>query len=101
MHARVAQYTFKPGQAREIAQRAELGMLPIFQARRGFRGYWVIVAENDVVFSVTIWDSEAQANEAVEASARWAEDNVADTIVNVENFVGELAFATLTRSTLD
>ena len=101
MHARVAQYRFKPGQGPEVARRAEHGMLPLFQKHRGFRGYWVVLADNDVGFSVTIWDSEQQASDAVEAATTWVTTNVADMIVAVDNYVGELAFANLARNTLD
>ncbi len=101
MHARVAQYRFKPGQGRDVARRAEHGLLPLFQAHRGFRGYWVILADDDLGFSITIWDSEQQASDAIQAAATWVTNNVADMIVSVDNYVGELAFARLSRNALD
>ena len=102
MHARVAQYRFKPGQGREAVRRAEHGLLPLFRAHRGFRGYWVVLADDDLLgFSITIWDSEQQASDAVEAAATWVANNVADLIVSVDNYVGELAFARLSRNALD
>jgi heme-degrading monooxygenase HmoA len=101
MHARVAQYTFKPGQGREAVRRAERGLLPLFQAHRGFRGYWVILADDDLGFSITIWDSEQQASDAVQAAATWVANNVADMILSVDDYVGELAFARLSRNALD
>lgn len=101
MHARVAQYTFKPGQGPEVARRAERGMLSIFKHQRGFRGYWVIIAENDIGFSISVWDSEQQATDAVEAAATWVKENVADMIASVQNHVGELAFVTLARNSSD
>jgi heme-degrading monooxygenase HmoA len=101
MHARVAQYHFKPGQGREVTRRAQHGMLPVFERHHGFRGYWVVVADNDVGFSVTIWDSEQQANDAIEAAAKWVSENVGEMIESVENYVGELAFAKLARNVVD
>ena len=101
MHARVAQYTFRPGQGREVARRAEKGMLPIFQQRHGFRGYWVVLTDHDTGYSVSVWDSPAEATDAIQAAAKWVEENVADMIVSVQNHVGELAFARMARNTID
>jgi hypothetical protein len=62
----------------------------------------VVLADDDLLgFSITIWDSEQQASEAVEAAATWVANNVADMIESVDNYVGELAFARLSRNAVD
>lgn len=93
MYARVAQYKVQPGQGQETARRAEAGMLPIFKRQQGFRAYALVLAENDIVFSISAWDSEEEANRAIEAAAGWVRENLAGMVQSVENHVGEVAFA--------
>jgi heme-degrading monooxygenase HmoA len=95
MHARVAYYQFKPGAAQEVARRAEEGMLPIFQRHAGFRGYSVILTGGDTAYSISVWENEQQAAEAVKAAGDWVKQNVADMLESVKNDVGEVAFAHL------
>ena len=92
MYARVAVYTFTPGGADTVIERARTGMLPIFRRHAGFRRYFVIKTGENAGYSISIWDSEAQANEAVQAAAQWVKDNVADLIAPATNHVGNVAF---------
>jgi heme-degrading monooxygenase HmoA len=95
MFARIAYYHFKAGQGPEVARRAEAGMLPIFERHDGFRGYAVVLTEGDTGYSLSFWDSEAQASAAVHAAADWVKENVAELVDSVQNHVGDVAFARL------
>ena len=44
MHARLARYTFS-GNAQELAQKAEEGILPTFKSLPGFKAYTVIESD--------------------------------------------------------
>ena len=91
MHGRLARYTFS-GDAQELGQRAEEGMLPIFQAQPGFRAYSVIQSDGEI-FSFSAWDSAEQAEAANAAAAGWVAENMTD-ITLTEARIGEVLFST-------
>lgn len=93
MHARVAYYQFKPGKGEEAATKAEAGLLPIFRTHKGFHSYEAILTGADTGYTISIWENEQQAAEAVQAAAGWVKENVADLVVSVENRVGRVRFS--------
>jgi heme-degrading monooxygenase HmoA len=92
MHARIAKYSFS-GDGMEIARRAEEGMLPIFRATPGFKGYTVVEA-GDEVFSFSAWDSSEAADAANAAAAQWVAENLADRVELKKSWIGEIHFST-------
>jgi hypothetical protein len=76
-----------------LVQRAEEGMLPIFESQPGFRAY-SIAATSDEIFSFSVWDSAEEAQAANEAAAGWVAENMADDITIVETNFGELLLST-------
>lgn len=92
MHGRMARYTFS-GDVQELAQRAEGGMLPIFQAQPGFRAY-SLISSDDEILSFSAWESAEQADAANAAAASWVADNMADDIELKEARTGEILFST-------
>ena len=93
MHARVVIYKFKPGTADAAIKKAEDGMLPIFREHKGFHSYEVIKAGHDTVVSLSTWDSEGEALEAVRAGQTWVKDNIADSVASAETHVGVVSFS--------
>lgn len=93
MFARIATYQFKPGTATEVARKAGEGLSPIYRKHTGFHSYEVILTGKDTAYSVSTWDSEAQANEAVKDAAAWVKENVAEQLVTTESHVGSVAFS--------
>lgn len=92
MHARVVVYKTKPGTAAAAIKKAEAGLLPIFRSHKGFHSYQVIHAGHDTVVSVSTWDSEGEALEAVKAGQSWVQANIAESVVSAETHLGEVAF---------
>ena len=92
MHGRMARYTFS-GNAEELAQRAEDGVLPLFQAQPGFRAYSLIKSDDEIM-SFSAWESAEQAEAANAAAAGWIADNMAGEIELKEARTGEILFAT-------
>ena len=90
-HVRVALYRVKPGNMDEIIQRAEAGMLPTFRSQPGFVAYGLVITGEDSAISITIWQSEEQANAAVKVAASWIRDNLAEMVESVQNHIGNLA----------
>ena len=92
MHGRMATYRYT-GDAHELAQRAEDGMLPILEAQPGFRAY-SLAATGDEVVSLSVWDTAEQAESANAAAASWVAENIADQIELVDAKVGEVLLST-------
>jgi hypothetical protein len=93
MYARVALYKLKPHTADTVIAQAEAGMLPIFRSHAGFHAYEAIKAGHETVISISMWDNEQQAAEAVRAAASWVQANVAEHVLSVENHVGTVGFS--------
>ena len=91
-HTRVAIYQFKPGTVGQALAKAQVGLLPLYQAQPGFVGYGVVVTQNDGAVSISIWQTLEQAQAAIETAASWVAANVAELLVSVQNLVGDLAF---------
>ena len=92
MHGRIARYRIS-GDPHELARKAEEGMLPIFEAQPGFRGYTLAVS-GDMLTSMSAWDSMEQAEAATSAAAAWIADNIADDIELLDVSYAEILLAT-------
>jgi heme-degrading monooxygenase HmoA len=92
MHARMARYTFS-GDARELVQRAEAGMLPVFESQPGFRAYSLVETDGEI-FSFSAWDSAEQAEAASAAAREWIAENMAGEIELIEARTGEIMLST-------
>jgi heme-degrading monooxygenase HmoA len=88
----MAKYTYT-GDAQELANIAEEGMLPIFQGMPGFKSY-SIAANDDVLISFSAWESAEDAEEASKAVASWVAENMADKVKLIESQIGEIYVAT-------
>ena len=92
MHGRIATYRIS-GDPRDLARRAEEGMLPIFQAQPGFRAYNLVVS-GDLLTSMSAWDTIEEAEAATPSAASWIAENIADEIELVDVRYGEILLAT-------
>jgi hypothetical protein len=81
------------GDVDELAERAESGMLPIFQAADGFKAYSVATT-GDEIWSMSVWETAEQAEAANGLAAEWVAENVADQVTVMESHVGELRIST-------
>ena len=93
MYARIGFYHVKPGMAAEVVQKAEQGMLPIYRRQAGFHSYETVITGGDTLYSISTWENEGQATEAVQAATGWVKENIADHIISVENHVGAVGFS--------
>lgn len=92
MHGRVAWYSYT-GDPQELGRRAEEGLLPLFQAQPGFKGYSVLDAGGEIV-SFSAWESAAAAEAANASAAAWVADNMADDLHLKDARIGEVLFST-------
>ena len=92
MHGRMARYSYS-GDARELARRAEEGMLPVFRSQSGFKAYSLIESQGEIV-SFSAWASAEDAEAANAAAAAWVAENMAGEIELKEAVVGEVLLST-------
>jgi hypothetical protein len=92
MHARIATYCYT-GDAQDLVQEAEDGLLAIFEAQPGFRSY-TLVDTGERLVSFSVWDSPESAEYASIAAAEWVAANLADRTDLQKVEVGEIAVST-------
>ena len=88
----MATYTFN-GDARELSRRAEEGILPILRSQPGFKAYSVAVGDGEVL-SMSVWDTQADAEAGSEVVAAWVAENMAGNLDLVAVRYAEIMFST-------
>ena len=78
MHAMIRTYETSASTA-EIARRVEAMILPLLQARPGFRGYWAGRSDKGV-FSVSLFETEAEMDAANEQVRGIVSSNLAELL---------------------
>jgi len=92
MQARMATYTFS-GDGKDIARRAEEGILPILQSQPGFKAYTVALGDAEVL-SMSVWDTRSDAEASSEVVASWVAENMKEIdLIGVH--YGEIMFSTV------
>jgi hypothetical protein len=96
MHVRVAFYKLRSGTFEQVVGLAEgpEGLLELFRGSPGFQSYELIEAPAGL-FSVSHWDSSAQAERATRAAAVWVAEHVADRIKLQQSDTGEVVLSSL------
>ena len=93
MVARMTTYRFRVD-AHELARKAEIGLLPIFQGQPGFRSYALFADSSDVqrgargmgapqvrqIIAITVWDSRAEAKAGIDAAFDWVRENMSEEL---------------------
>ena len=92
MIARMATYTFT-GDAKDLGERAESGILPVLQEQPGFKAYSV-AATDDEILSLGVWETRENAEAGNAAVADWVGANMADELTNPEIRFAEVLFST-------
>ena len=91
-HVRIATYGINEGTFQELAEIAESGMLPRFQAQPGFVRYGLADLGDKTAMSISVWETRDQAEAAAPVAATWVGENLADRVELKTNSVGDLAF---------
>ena len=93
MVARMTTYRFRVD-PRELATKAEDGLLPLFKEQPGFRGYALFADGGEVqrgprgmgaphvrqIVAITLWDSRAEAKAGIPAAWDWVRENMGDEL---------------------
>jgi heme-degrading monooxygenase HmoA len=98
MYASIRKYYIIPGTAEEFLRRVQGGFVPLISQVSGFRAYYVLQVRDDEVLSVSLFDSQAGAEESVRRAADWVAKNISSFIQGLpEIAVGHVRIAQLER----
>lgn len=98
MYASIRKYYIISGTAEEFVRRVQQGFVPLISQVSGFRAYYVLQVRDDEVVSVSIFDSQAGAEESVRRAAEWVAKNISSFIQGLpEITVGHLRISQLER----
>ena len=81
MYAAIRRYKAKPdAPISELTRRAQEGFVPLVSALPGFVAYYGVVAENNVLVTVSIFEDQAGEEESTRQAAEWVKQNIAEFI---------------------
>ncbi|HZU03161.1 MAG TPA: antibiotic biosynthesis monooxygenase [Ktedonobacteraceae bacterium] len=80
MYASIRKYYLIPGTVEQFMRRVQEGFVPLISRVPGFRVYYVLQVRDDEVISVSIFDSQAGAEESVRRAADWVAKNLSSFI---------------------
>ena len=81
MYAVIRRYKAKPdAPISELTRRAQEGFVPLVSALPGFVAYYGVVAENNVLVTVSIFEDQAGEEESTRQAAEWVKQNIAEFI---------------------
>lgn len=81
MHITIRRYKVQPGSAREIDKRAQEGFVPIISKIKGFKAYYLVHAGQDSATSISVFDTQEEADESTKQAADWVKKNLASLVV--------------------
>jgi heme-degrading monooxygenase HmoA len=98
MYASIRKYYIISGTTEEFLRRVQQGFVPLISQGSGFRAYYVLQVRDDEVISVSLFDSQAGAEESVRRAADWVAKNISSFIQGLpEIAVGHVRIAQLER----
>jgi quinol monooxygenase YgiN len=77
MYAAIRQGKIKPGKVDEAEHLAREGALPMIQAMRGFKSYYMVATEDNTVTVITIFEDKSTAEESNKQMLGWLKENLA------------------------
>jgi hypothetical protein len=81
MHASIRRYEgVDSASVEEIIRRAGEGFVPIVSGVAGFVGYYIVDAGDGVLATISVFESEAAAEESNRAAASWVKENLAGLV---------------------
>ena len=80
MYASVRRYSTDPRGVGELVDRVEQGFVPIVSKAPGFVAYYVVDAGNGIVASISIFESQAGAEQSNRAAADWVGRSIASLL---------------------
>ena len=94
MFVAVRKYHLRRGSTAEWAQRVQTGFVPLMRELEGFKGYYLLDGGQDVVITISMFDSADAALVSNEKAADWVRHNVLELARGMpEVMVGDVLVA--------
>lgn len=91
MYISVRKYKTDPALTGEVIRRVDEGFAPLIAAGPGFVKYYCFRNAEGIVSSISIFDSEEQAEESNRMAAHWVRKNLSDLLPQPPEIIaGEL-----------
>jgi hypothetical protein len=87
MYVSVRQYTLKPGAKSELNKKVREGFAPLLKKHAGYVSYHGVDAGGDEWFSVWVFNSKAELEQATNFAKQWVQANIKDLILEGPRFV--------------
>ena len=81
MFASVRHYELKPGAAAELSRRVQEEFVPIISGAPGFKAYYVLIEEPDQAVSMSVFETQAEAEDSVLLAADWVKHSLTDLVM--------------------
>jgi hypothetical protein len=78
MHASMRRIKCMPGKAQEVGRRIEEQFVPQMRAVSGFVAYYLVDLGSDEIASISVFQSQAGADEANQKAGAWTKQNLGD-----------------------
>ena len=91
-YVRIAKYSIDKGTFQEIADKAKMSLLPMFQKQTGFIRYGLADMGEHNCLSISIWNTREDAVASETVASTWARENLGDKVLLKSSHVGTLAF---------
>lgn len=78
MYIAVRRYKVKAGSTDELARRAQEGFVPLIRQTPGYVAYYGVASGNDSLFTISIFQDQAGAEESSRRAATWVNQNIAE-----------------------
>jgi hypothetical protein len=86
--------TYRTGDAKEVARRAEEGFLPLVRDSDGFVAYALVDPGDGTIASITVFDDRGGAEASTEKAADWVRENLAELVEGPpDTYTGEVVLA--------
>ena len=92
MYAAIRRLRVQPGVFDEVVERDESGLVPLLRSAPGFVEFDLVQVGEDMGVSITIFETQEQAEEANRRAADWFKQNIAPLVAGPAEIVavGEL-----------
>ena len=94
MYAAIRRIKVKPDSMGEVVQLAESGLVPILSSVPGFVEYAAVQVGEDVALTISLFETQEQAEESTRRAAEWIKQNMASFAAGPQEIVavGEVRF---------
>jgi heme-degrading monooxygenase HmoA len=87
MYAAIRRIKVQPGSIDEVVQLAESGLVTILSSVPGFVEYAAVQVGEDVAYTISLFETQEQAEESTRKAAEWIKQNMASFAAGPQEIV--------------